>query len=76
MNQLISAHRAQRFAASNSSAYAETVDRIANWVLVTLRQRGFIAVFGFCAIGLILTLAAMAWWPDFAAAIAQAGAVP
>jgi hypothetical protein len=76
MYQLFSIQRSQPFGVFNSSGYASTVYRLANRFLVAIRRPDLIAVIGFCAIGLILTLAAMARSPDFVAAIAQIGAVP
>jgi hypothetical protein len=76
MDQLFSANQMQRFEASDSPAHAAIADRMANWLFAMISRRDLVAVAGFCAVGLILTLAAMAWLPDFAAAMAQIGAVP
>lgn len=76
MNQLLTIHQLQPFGASSSSGYDSTAYRVANWVLAAIRRPDLVAVVGFCAIGLILTLTAMARLPDFATAVAQIGAVP
>lgn len=42
-----------------------TKNGLAKWIRATIRHRDLIAVLGFCALGLILTFAAMAWLSDF-----------
>jgi dienelactone hydrolase len=71
MNQLFSIQQLQPLGAFNASGYAPTVYRVANWLRAAAGRPDLIAVIGFCAIGLIVTLAALARSPGFVAAIAQ-----
>jgi len=74
MNQLFTAyHELQPYGASRSSGYDPAVYRTASRLLARISGSDLIAVVGLCAIGLTLTLAAMAWLPDFAAAVALIG---
>ena len=76
MNQLFTAyHELQPYGSSRSSDYESAVYRLSNRLLSTIRRSDLIVVLGLCAIGLVLTVAAMAWLPDFAAVIAQIGAL-
>jgi dienelactone hydrolase len=75
MNQLFSIQQLRPFGAFNSPGYAPAVYRVAGWLRAAVGRPDLIAVIGFCAIGLIVTLAALARSPGFAAAIAQMDAV-
>jgi hypothetical protein len=75
MNQLFSSQKLQPFAMSGSSGQALAAYQGSNRVLATIGPSDLMAVIGFCAIGLLLTFATMARLPEFAAAIAQVGAL-
>ena len=53
-----------------------TVERTANWLIATLGQRDVLVVLCFCAIGLIVSFAALAQLPDFASALEEVGTLP
>jgi hypothetical protein len=69
MNQLFAVDQLQPFAPTSSSGYGMT-DRDREQLLATASQTDLIAVIGFCAIGLILTFAALIVWPGITAAMA------
>ena len=52
------------------------VERTAGRLVATLTRPDVAVVLCFCAIGLILTFAALARSPDFASALAQQGLMP
>jgi hypothetical protein len=53
-----------------------SVERTAGWLLSTLTRPDVVVVLAFCAIGLILTFAALASSPDFAAALVDESTLP
>jgi hypothetical protein len=53
-----------------------TVEHAAGWLLATLTRPDVVVVLSFCAIGLLLTFAALATSPDFASVLAQESAMP
>jgi hypothetical protein len=71
MNQLFAVPQLRPLGAFHSLGYAPTVYRVTNRLRTAVRRPDLIAVIGFCAIGLIITLAALARSPGFVAAIAQ-----
>lgn len=74
MNQLFTAyHELQPYGALKPSTYDSAVYRAANRLMAASRHSDVIAIIAFCAVGVTLTLAATAWLPDFAAAVAQIG---
>ena len=74
MNQLLSVQKLQPVAASNPFGLDLAALPASNRLLAGIRRPDLVAVVGFCAIGLMLTFAAMVRLPEFAAAIAQIGA--
>lgn len=72
MSQFAS-HQAQ--ALPHVASYS-AVDRATNWLFSTLTRPDVIVVLAFCAIGLALTLAAVATSPDFASLLAETGSMP
>jgi hypothetical protein len=58
------------------AAHYSSAERTANWLLSTLARPDVFVVLCFCAIGLVLTFAALAASPDFASALAQTGTMP
>lgn len=51
-------------------------ERTASWLLATLTRPDVVVVLFFCAIGLILTFAALATSTDFASALAEESLMP
>jgi hypothetical protein len=72
MSQFVSS----RAHALPQAAPYSTVERSANWLLSTLTRPDVIVVLCFCAIGLILTFAALATSPDFASGLAETSTLP
>lgn len=66
----------QRAQALPHVASYSAVDRATNWLFSTLTRPDVIVVLAFCAIGLALTLAAVATSPDFASLLAETGSMP
>jgi len=58
------------------AAHYPTVERSANWLLSTLTRPDVVVVLCFCAIGLILTFAALATSADFASVLAAETFMP
>lgn len=73
MSQFAAANRAQ--ALPQAAAYP-TAEHAASWLLSTLTRPDVVVVLAFCAIGLILTLAALATSADFAAMLVETSAMP
>lgn len=53
-----------------------TVEHAAGSLLAALTRSDVVVVLSFCAIGFLLTFAALATSPDFAAVLAQESAMP
>lgn len=53
-----------------------SVERAANWLFATATRPDVVVVVAFCAIGLVLTFAALATSPDFASALADTANMP
>ena len=58
------------------AAEYSTVERAASWLVSTLTRPDVVVVLSFCAIGLILTFAALVTSPDFASVLAETANVP
>jgi hypothetical protein len=67
------ANRAQ--ALPQAAAYP-TAERAASWLLSTLTRPDVVVVLSFCAIGLILTLAALATSADFVSVLVAESTMP
>lgn len=70
-----------QFAANRAEALPQgapysTVEHAAGWLLATLTRPDVAVVLSFCAIGLLLTLAALLASPDFASVLAQESTMP
>lgn len=65
-----------RVQALPQAASYSTVERTASWLAATLTRPDVAVVLFFCAIGLILTFAALATSTDFASALAQESLMP
>lgn len=65
---------ANRVQALPQAAAYPTADRAASWLLATLTRPDVVVVLAFCAIGLILTLAALATSTDFASVLVETSA--
>jgi hypothetical protein len=61
---------------SSPPRQASVGDMVAGWRQTAAKHRDLILVVAFCAIGLIVTFAAIAEMPDFSDAIAQISLVP
>jgi hypothetical protein len=57
-------------------AHYASAERTAGWLLSTLTRPDVAIVLAFCAIGLILTFAALAASPDFASVLVEESAMP
>jgi hypothetical protein len=57
------------------AAYS-TVERAGSWLHSTLTRPDVVVVLSFCAIGLVLTFAALAMSPDFGSILAEGSYVP
>jgi hypothetical protein len=55
---------------------AGTVNREAHWLRSVMKQRDLLLVIGFCAVGLIMTFAALMQLQGFSAAIGDISLVP
>lgn len=73
MSQFAAGNRAQ--ALPQAAAYP-TAGHAASWLLATLTRPDVAVVLAFCAIGLILTMAALAMSTDFASALVETGVTP
>jgi hypothetical protein len=69
MSQLASA----RIHPFDKATRYSAVEKTANWLLSTITQPDPLAVFCVCAIGLAVTFAALAAFPDFSSAMEQIG---
>lgn len=67
---------ANRAQALPQGAHSATVERATTWLLATIGRPDVAVVLSFCAIGLVLTFAALATSPDFASALAETGNMP
>jgi hypothetical protein len=76
MTESLSVHRLQPLIMSNASRGGTLFSRIANFFRTASKQRDLVVVVGFCAIGLILTLALAAQLPDFSAAMVDISLIP
>lgn len=65
-----------RVQALPQTASYSTVEHAASWLVATLTRPDVVVVLFFCAIGLILTFAALATSTDFASALAQESLMP
>lgn len=65
MSELSSARPVQPWQNSTSPLRAATANRKWGVFASTMQQSGLIVVVAFCAAGLLLTFAALAWLPDF-----------
>ncbi|MGH6674232.1 MAG: hypothetical protein ACRECV_19980 [Xanthobacteraceae bacterium] len=77
MTQLNSVRELQRQPFERAiSSRARKVSESANWLASAIKQRDFLVVLGFCAIGLICTLVVMMQLQGFADVIADINLVP
>ena len=67
------ANRAQ--ALPQAAAYP-TVERATNWLVSTITRPDVVVVLAFCAIGLLLTFAALATSADFASMLVETSTMP
>lgn len=70
-----------QFAANRAEALPQaaaypTAERAAGWLLSTITRPDVVVVLAFCAIGLILTFAALATSADFASVLVETSATP
>jgi hypothetical protein len=70
-----------QFASNRAQALAQPaqysgLERTTNWLMSTLTRPDVVIVLCFCAIGLLLTFAALASSPDFASVLAEQGSMP
>jgi len=70
-----------QFAANQAQALPQaaaypTAERVTGWLLSTLTRPDIVVVVAFCAIGLILTLAALATSADFGSMLVETNDTP